>query len=162
LFIEGGSVEDRKATVESLMNEHEAIRGHDRQVRELVKNLDSFLSQSEIHDGRPEYLAAAEEKRISLKQAMGYLEDGLKNHHEHEEQVMPPLVGELIMQAIRQEHDEMLKQFEKIHSLLVDNDIRDFLKKAAYIQKTIEDICQSASIHSIREDGILYFLKKAG
>ena len=148
-------------TVESLMNEHEAIRGHNRQVRESVKNLDSLLTQYELLDGKPEYLSAIDEKRAGLKIAMGYLEDGLRTHHEHEEQVMPPLVGKLIMQAIRKEHAEMLAQFAKINPLL-NNDTQSFLKNAAYIKKTVvEDICESSSVHSLREDGILYFLKKA-
>lgn len=148
------------STVESLMNEHEAIRGHMRQVRESVKGLESLLNRADALHHRPEFLDSVNQKKNDLKQAMGYMEDGLKNHHLHEEAVMPQLVGELIMKAIRLEHTEQYKKFDRLNPLLMSSDLQQFLEKAAYIKEEVEDICQSASLHSIREDGILYFLRE--
>ncbi len=152
---------DRLSTVESLLNEHEAIRGHMKQVRDSVKNLESILGREEALGSRSAYLTAVTAKQQDLKQTWGYLEDGLRIHHAHEENVMPPLVGELIWQGIKSEHDEQIRQFKKINPALQDSDVQQFLDQLSYIKKTVEDICQAASLHSIREDGILYFLKEA-
>ncbi len=152
---------DTLSTVQSLLNEHEAIRGHMQQVRGSVKDLESILNQEAKRRNHSEYLAVVTGKQQALKQTWGYLEDGLRMHHAHEDNVMPPLVGDLIMQGIRLEHDEQLRQFNKINPALQDSDVQQFLDKILYIKKTVEDICQSASLHSIREDGILHFLREA-
>ncbi len=151
---------ERLSNVESLMNEHEAIRGHAKQVRELVKDLESILGEEEKVGSRSQYIAAVSLKQQALKQTVGYLEDGLRTHHAHEEEVMPPLVGDLLMRGIRMEHEEQLQQFKKINPALQDNDVQQFLDNISYIKKIIEDLCQAASIHSIREDGFLHFLKE--
>lgn len=91
---------------------------------------------------------------------MGYLEDGLKDHHAHEDQVMPPLVGNLLMKAIWIEHGEMLKMMDEINSLVINASLEVFLKKGTYIMQLINDARRLASAHSTREDGMLLFLKK--
>ena len=141
---------DILSTVESLLNEHEAIRGHMKQVRESVNNLESL----------PQHILAAKDKRENLKQAIGYLEDGLRTHHQHEDAVMPQLVGELIMQAIRLEHSYQLVMFKKISPALNDNNIDHFLSQLVPLKTNIENLCQATSLHSLREDGILHFLRK--
>ena len=152
---------DLVSTVESLMNEHEAIRGHTRQVLKSLQDLDLLLTTPAAHYRRPEYLEAVNEKRNVLRQAMGYLEDGLKFHHLHEEEVMPALIGDLLMKAIRAEHQDQYVQFTRLNPLLLETDPQRFLDNATFIKDKIEEICRDASIHSTREDGILYFLKKA-
>ena len=152
---------DLASTVESLMNEHEGIRGHTRQVLKSLQDLDTLLTTPAVHSRRPEYLDAVDEKRSNLRQAMGYMEDGLKFHHLHEEEVMPALIGDLLMKAIRSEHEEQYVQFTRLNPLLLENDPQRFLDNVTHIKGKIKEICRDASIHSTREDGILYFLKKA-
>jgi hypothetical protein len=98
-------------------------------VRELTKEWDRLLDPQEGVLKSPDKLRAVSAKRRSLVQAMGYLEDGLKNHHLHEDNVMPPLVGDLLWQAIRLEHEEMLEYLDKIDSLLLNAGIEAFVEK---------------------------------
>jgi hypothetical protein len=151
---------DRSPTVESLMNEHSAIRGHMELVQELIKEWDQLFDPQEGVLKNPDKLRAVGAKRRSLVQAMGYLEDGLKNHHLHEDNVMPPLVGDLLWQAIRLEHGEMLEYLDKIDGLLLNAGIEAFVEKGPQIMQSIGAMVRMISSHSVREDGILYFLKK--
>jgi hypothetical protein len=151
---------ERMPTIEGLMNEHSAIRGQMELVRDLIREWDQLLNPQENTLKSAEKLSVVTAKRRSLVQAIGYLEDGLKNHHSHEERVMPPLVGDLLWKAIRLEHDEMLESVDVIDSLLVNTSIESFIDKGCQIVQSIDDLVRVISSHSIREDEILYFLKK--
>lgn len=149
-----------QATIDNLLGEHVAIRGHLDLVMCLTREWKELLnSQKSILKSRTR-LKSVVEKRNALKQAMGYLVDGLKGHHIHEDEVMPSLIGELLMKAIRIEHDEMLQMFNDIDSVVVNTSIEDFLEKGAEAMQRIDDICNLASTHSSKEDGILLLLKK--
>jgi hypothetical protein len=151
---------DRSPTIESLMNEHSAIRGHMELVHELIKEWDKLLESREAVLKSPDKMRTVTAKRRSLVQAMGYLEEGLKNHHQHEDNVMPPLVGDLLWRAIRLEHTEMLEQLDKIDSLLLNSGIESFVEKGEEIMQSIAGMVRVISSHSVREDGMLYFLRK--
>jgi hypothetical protein len=149
-----------QATVDNLLGEHAAIRGHLDLVIGLTREWKRFLRSYGPVSKSQKKLRDISEKRVSLIQAMGYLEDGLKNHHKHEDEVMPPLIGELLMRAIRIEHSEILEFFIKINSLLVNANLELFLEKGADVMNSIEELSSLASAHSSKEDGILFFLKK--
>jgi hypothetical protein len=147
-------------TIDSLIGEHVAIRGQMELVRGITQEWEELLTSRESLQQSPDRLQTLEEKRSGLKQAMGYLEDGLKNHHAHEDKVMPDLVGNLLMKAIRIEHVEMVKMMNEINSLVVNESLGVFLEKGNYIMQLINNMRNVASSHSTKEDGMLIFLKK--
>lgn len=151
---------ERMPNIESLMNEHSAIRGQMELVRVLTQEWDKLLAPQENVLKSAEKLSTVAEKRRSLTQAVGYLEDGLKHHHSHEEAVMPPLSGDLIWKAIQLEHGEMLESLDRIDNLLLNSDIESFIEKGSEITHFIDNLVRMISSHSIREDAIFYFLRK--
>lgn len=147
-------------TIDSLRGEHIAIRGQMELVRGLTREWESLLTSAEpIKHGDEQYKTLTD-KLASLRQAMGYLEDGLRNHHGHEAALMPPLVGDLLWKAIWLEHAEILKMMNEINSLVLKASLEAFLEKGTNTIQKIDDLRSFASAHSIREDGILLFLKK--
>lgn len=149
-----------QSTIDSLLGEHVAIRGQMQLLLALTREWEKLLESKESIFQNPEKLQALGEKFKSLKQALGYFEDGLKNHHQHEDQVMPPLVGNLLMKAIWLEHGETLKMSDRINSLVINNTLENFLKKGTYIMQLIDELAIFAGAHSSKEDGILLLLKK--
>lgn len=152
---------DRQVTVEGLLAEHVAIRGQLKLVHDLTQEWDTIFTARKDILQIEERLKFVAVKRGSLEQALGYLEDGLKNHHLHEEQVLPGLVGNLLWKAIYAEHQETVERFEKINSGIINNSIEDFLREGIQTMQSIDDLWRFASLHSSREDGMLLFLKKA-
>ncbi len=149
-----------QASIDNLLEEHMAIRGHLNLVLSLIREWKALLNLKESILESPTRMQEVVEKKIGLRQAMGYLEDGLKNHHIHEDEVMPSLIGELLMRAIRKEHNELLHRFNQVDEVLLDEKVETFINKGAETLQHIDELCGQARAHSLREDGILYFLKR--
>jgi hypothetical protein len=149
-----------RATIDNLLGEHIAIRGHLELVVDLTRKWNTLLSSETSLETGTEKRQEVAEKRRGLIQAMGYFEDGLRTHHIHEDEVMPSLVGDLLMKAIRIEHLEMLKLFDKIDAVLINASLEVFLQKGSQVMQWIDDLSGLARAHSSREDGILHFLKR--
>jgi hemerythrin len=150
----------RQVTIDSLIGEHIAIRGHLELIRGLNRDREKLLVSAKPTQQDYGRFKVLEDKLASLRQAMAHLEDGLKDHHHHEEDVMPPLVGELLMKAIQIEHSETLQTMGEIRSQVASTNPEDFLEKGTNLIQRIDELCSFATSHSLKEDGILLFLKK--
>jgi hypothetical protein len=84
-----------QVTIKGLLEEHKAIRGHLNTVLEITGNWKNRLSSQEDMQQSANKIQDISDIRAGLRLAMGYLEDGLKKHHIHEDKVMPSLVGDL-------------------------------------------------------------------
>ena len=151
---------ESQVTVDNLLGEHAAIRAHLNIVRGLTRDWKTLLDQKESILRNPEELQAVNEKRSNLRQAMAYLQDGLRKHHIHEDEVFPQLIGNPLMEAIRMEHVETLKMLEAVNDRIVNDNIGDFLREGSEVMRMIDEAASLAINHASREDGILYFLKK--
>jgi hypothetical protein len=94
------------------------------------------------------------------------LEEGLKRHFGFEEKFLPPLFGELLMKAIRHEHQEIARQIQKVKDTLngfemTGHDPRKLNSKRALIQETINHVLQAVEEHANHEEIILKMMKKA-
>jgi hypothetical protein len=147
-------------SIDSLLGEHAALRAHLNLVRGLTREWKLLLDQKISILQSPDKLEFITVKRANLRQAMGYLDDGLKQHHNHEDLVFAPLIGNPLMESIKLEHVEMLKLLENVNNSIINDNIERFLSKGLQIMQTIDEICDLSGSHSSREDGILHFLKK--
>ena len=59
---------------------------------------------------------------------MGYLDDGLKQHHTNEGMIFPSLLGSLLWEALKMEHTETLNLLESINDLVINDNIEKFIK----------------------------------
>ena len=151
---------EAQVTIDTLLGEHAAIRAHVNIVRGLTRDWKTLLDRRDSILTSPDELRATDEKRSNLRQAMAYLDDGLKKHHVHEDSIFPLLIGEMLLEAIKMEHNEILKFLEKVNYRIINDNITDFLKEGAEVMRMIDEVCGLSAAHASREDGILYFLKK--
>lgn len=149
-----------QSAINSLMDEHKAIRGQMNMLIEIMEHWKTRLASWDISQMDDVARQTVSNNLDGLRMAVRDLDDGLKNHHNHEDEVMPPLVGDLIMKAVRMEHDEMLRRFGVINSVLLDEKIETFIQNGLETLQHIEDLAAYARTHSLREDGILHFLKQ--
>lgn len=137
-----------------MMDEHQAIRAHIEFLRRAREIDPSLLAKSQD--------VAGAERNLQL--ALSFLAEGIQRHYSHEEQVMPPLFGELLMKAIIVEHRQIQAQLDRVTSL-----INDAVQKAGLqqnissenqaIRLIIEEVCQKIETHGLIEDAIFTLLK---
>lgn len=143
--------------IDSLINEHTAISGHMRSVCRLLDSWDEDIPTQGIPVEKEQSLS---QKGLNLKQTMAYLDDGLKQHHKHEEEVMPSITGELVMEALKTEHREILKQLSEINFVLRDIKPKELAANFDYLKLIINNLCNLVSLHSSVEDTLLTLMKK--
>ena len=140
--------------IDNLIGEHAAIAGHMKTVCGLLEGWDDVV------DPESEPPEVLNQKHLNLKNTMAYLVEGLKEHHAHEQEVMPVLIGTPLFDAIEKEHGEMLKQLEEINFILVNVDKQGFALNGAYLKLTIDNLCRLIGVHITNEEVILQLLKK--
>ena len=113
--------------------------------------------------GRPE---DPTEMQKNTQQALSSLEEGLKNHFFFEGEALPPLFGELLMQALILEHGEILKELIEVKSVAAGANLEglnreELMVKATNLQQKVSSICFLVEEHANKEEGILDMLKRA-
>ncbi len=145
--------------IDNLIQQHEAIRGHLSSICLLVDCVKDDLWEG-LKELNPGQLNTLQEKHLNLKQTMGYLDEGIKRHHGEEELILPPLIGNPLVEAIRIEHREMRKQLNEVNYALNNVDARGFLDHNAYLKAIIENLCRLINDNTVEEDVILRLLKR--
>lgn len=155
---------DDLAVISSMISEHEGIRGHMKLVGEAVRGWEAALNPGA---GRPipEQLQALATKRWNLQQTMSYLDEGLKLHYTHEEKVLPPFLGSLLMEALIMEHREIRERIEQVRSSLAGARLdglssQELQAGGSAIKQAVEAICQLVESHSLKEDAMIRLLTK--
>lgn len=143
--------------IDRLINEHVAISGHMRSVCSLLDQWDEDLPKPARQSIEEQSLSR---KGLNLKQTMDYLDEGMKQHHQHEEEVLPDIAGEPVMEALRIEHKEILKQLGEINFVLRDIQPQALASNFDYLKLIINNLCNLVSLHSSVEDTLLNLLKK--
>ncbi len=158
---------DNLKIVDRVIKEHHTIREHVKLIGDSVSDLEALFS---LQKARPDWILssmeALSEKQGKLQQTISALDEGLKNHFSFEEKLLPPLFGELLMQALILEHREIKKRIDETKSLLTNTKLeglsrRELLSQKAQIQQRVEGILQLVEEHAGREETILKMLKKA-
>ena len=92
---------DNIEVVSRIINEHKSIGKNIRLLGDSVTDEEALAdlekALAEWIPGRP---VEHTEKHGSLRRMVGYLNEGLRNHFDFEEKVLPPLVGDLIMHSL--------------------------------------------------------------
>lgn len=158
---------DNLAIINSVIKEHHTIRGHVKLIGDTVADPEALLTlQTERLEwtvGSPETMS---EKQGGLQQKMSFLGEGLKNHFAFEEEVLPPLFGELLMQALILEHRGIIRQIDEAKNIVSNTRLEglsqeELLSKKSDITQLIDSVLHLAEEHLTKEEAILKMLKRA-
>lgn len=149
-----------------VISEHRKIMDHTKLTGDTMNDIDALFNLR-----RTQYKAGWSMtsdtdlimKRDQLLQTINLLEDGLKNHFDYEEKVLPLLFGEFIMEAILREHNEILGQIENAKTTLINLeglDHDELFSKTTVVQKSINNLCQTVQGHAHHEETVLNVMKK--
>lgn len=152
--------------IRRVIEEHQAIRGHIKLVGETVPDRVALSSLEKARadwvPGRPEVPA---ETRDKLQQAMAELDAGTKNHFAFEGRALPPLLGELFMQAILLDHREIIFALKEGKAVAAEIELEgltreELLTRESQIQEMINKIVRLIGEHVMREETLLDMLQR--
>lgn len=88
------------STIENLLHDHEALRGHMQILRRSVDELREILNPEGSADNLTHYQRITK-KRCSFNQIMGHLKGGLRSLHSYEEESIQTVEDTLSLQSIK-------------------------------------------------------------
>ena len=160
-------MQDKLAVIKRIIDEHQTIKEHIKLVGDSVSDEEALAALQKAHaDFIPGRLEVVSEKQKKLQQTVSSLEEGLKNHFTFEEKAMPPLLGELLMQAFVLEHREISKEIDEAKSKVANTKLEglsreELLSKESHMQQMIDSICQLVEEHAAKEEAILDMVQRA-
>ena len=157
---------DYLATVRRIIEEHHKIRSDVTQVGESTNDLVALFSlQRAYSTWSQSSLETLAEKQDKLKETFNLMAEGLDRHFVFEEKHLPPIFGEILMQALLLEHRKIRQELAEIKSAvntrLEGLGQRELLTRRTHIQHVVGDIRQAIEEHAGREEVILRMLERA-
>ena len=158
---------DALAVITRAISEHHAIRQHVRLAGDSVNDIEALITVQRAQTGWSQSsIAALEEKRNQMQQAISFLDEGLRNHFGFEERALPPFFGDLLMKAILREHHTIAGQIESARAAVSNITLegleqRALLSQKSAIQAAVNQLCQAIEEHAQHEEIILNMMKKA-
>jgi hypothetical protein len=145
---------------DKLIQEHESIRANTR----LISNLaDDFLTLASLQTNSSQltlyqinYLS---ERRLNFKRAINSLSDGLIDHDKREEEMIRPLVGDPLIQAIKRECQNVLQKLSELDWIVMNTGPVGILFNSAFIKLKVDAMCQKLAANCSKKDAILELLK---
>lgn len=145
--------------IENILHEHDAIREHVRAVSGLMDGWEE-VEQGTLDEPDARVIPAVLTGHISLKQTMGYLDDGLHQHFSYEEEIMPGLIGNPLMEAVEIEHQEIQRQLQEINFILLNVNLPGLLANLDYLKMIVNNLRNLVESHCSTEDVMLILLKR--
>ncbi len=142
--------------IENLLHEHEAIRAYMGQITRMVNSWYTRKDAAANFSGAQEDF---ENQKVNLKETISYLDEGLKKQYVREEEIMPQMVGDLLMDAIKTEHKEILKELSEIKFLLFYINPVSLKLKGDYLKVLMESFTNWVIHNSVMKDIILRLVR---
>lgn len=158
---------DYLVTIRKVIEEHQAIREHIKLVGDSMGDQEAISRlQSAGTDWFPGQSKAPTETQKKTQQALTALDEGLKSHFTFEEEVLPPLLGELLMKALLLEHQEIITEIIEAKSVVDEIKLEglnheELLNKASNLQQKVGNTCFMIEEHANREEILLDMLQRS-
>ena len=158
---------DNLAKIRHILDEHQTIKRHVKLVGDTVADQEALNTLERLRfDWVPGQLVILAERQKNLEQAMSFLDDGLRNHFAYEEQVLPPLLGELFMRALILDHQQIKKEINEAKEVSADKKLgglsrEELLSKELHIQQVAHRLSRLVEAHATREETILEMVQRA-
>lgn len=158
---------DALTIINKVIAEHQLVREHVKLTGDRVNDIEALFTLHKAHSGWTQSSSQTLiTKQNELQQAVSFLEQGLKNHFAFEEEALSPLFGELLMKALRLEHEKFRRQIASAKAMLATTKLeglgqQELLAKKSQIQQAINDLCQMVEEHAGHEEIMLKMIKKA-
>jgi hypothetical protein len=158
---------DYLVKINEILEEHLTIGSGVKLVGDSVSDQEALASLKSVRsDWTPGRLELISEKQRKLKQTMNFLEEGLRNHFSKEEDVLPALLGEFLMQSLLLEHKEVTEKIDEVRALASDSKLEglteaELASKDSEIKQKISDFSRLIEEHADKEEMMLEMVVRA-
>ena len=151
---------DEIEKVRHLIEEHITVKDRLRLIGDEINDLEAMQSLQKLRDsiaGTGELVLG--EKLKELKQNISYVSEGLRNHFEDEEKLLPELIGELLTTALLHEHRKIKEDIAALADLINNATLEEISQQRSpaimmYIAQIINSLRNKIEEHSSREDAV--------
>jgi urease gamma subunit len=157
---------DALGVIKNIISQHSKVTEHVKLTGEKMNDIDAVFSvQRAAYKVAWSASSVTEllEKRDQLLQTVNIMEDGLKKHFNYEEEVLPLVIGELLMKDIVDAHNKILERIENAKTCLenlggLKQD--ELLSKRTELIQSVNDLRTTVVDHAQSEEKILDMIKK--
>ena len=160
-------MKDNLELIKAIIDQHGAIRESAGSVGAMISDQDALAALEKARsDWTPGQFEALSEKRKRLQQLLNQIGEGIHRHFDFEEGALPPLLGDLLMHALRLEHTEIEREIDEAGTMITSmplegSDREELLAGESQIQQRIGVVLQLIEEHATREEAILGMIQRA-
>lgn len=144
--------------IDRLLNEHEAIRAQIKLVSGLIHGW--RINKTEKTSGTDlKAMPDIAHHKMNLQHAISYLDEGLKRQYSYENEVLPYLIGDPLMDALLTERQTMMKRLEEINFLLLHITPEGLAAIWDDLRKVLTNFSHWLIDHNMLEDAMLKNIK---
>jgi len=158
---------DKLEIIHKILEEHLSFRENIKLAGDSVSDPEALTSLMQArNDWMPGKPGDTPAKKEQLQGTLSYLDEGLKNHFAFEEELLPPILGELLTRGLTLDHRSISAKIQKAISTIGDTELeglsRDRLLAAqAQVKQLIMNIGQLVERHATDEEALLRFAERA-
>jgi len=147
--------------INRIFEEHQAIRANVRLVGESVSDQEALNAlKSARSDWAPQRTNITSAKLNKLKQTTSFLKEGLVNHFNLEAEVLPPILGKVLMQALLHEHQEIMTEIDTTSTTIANTHLEglsqdDLITEEANLTQMTNHLSRLIEEHAEKEEMML-------
>ena len=152
--------------ITKVMEQHKVLLNQINSVSETMSDKDAlFLMDKAQTELSVNFRSSLKERRASLIESLNTIEKGLKNHYDFEEEMLPPLLGKLLTEAMIIEHKNLIAEMRKVISKIGKIKLEGLnheseINQEAIMSKLLNTLRDKKLDHQRREEAILLTLQK--
>jgi hypothetical protein len=152
--------------IDRIIAEHQMIKGHLRLVGDSTSDQEALITlKSARSEWTPQRVDIISEKMNKLSRTVGSLREGLLNHFQLEEDILPPILGKILMQALLREHQEIMGKISEINSIIASPRMEklsqdELAKQDTVLSQMTVNLCRLIEGHAEKEEQMLDMAKQ--
>jgi hemerythrin len=159
-------MDERLKVIQIVIDEHRMIRDNVKLVDDTVSDSEAVTLLNETHSNlNPQQMDAVDHSHKELQGAINLLDQGLQNHFTVEDKTLPSLLGELLMEALRIEHNDIISLVNEVKAAITNFNLEglnreEMLYKEFNLQKVINNLTEQIEQHAAKEEAMLNMMKR--
>ena len=152
--------------IDRIIAEHQMIKGHLQLVGDSTSDQEALITlKSARSEWTPQRVDIMSEKINKLSQTVGSLREGLLNHFQLEEDILPPILGKILMRALLREHEEIMGKISEVNSMLASTRLAELSQeelaaKDTALSQTTNSLSRLIEGHAEKEEQMLDMAKQ--